>query len=37
MWNRDPKFAKSLRNAHQQGVQIHCIKTNISFKGNDLL
>ncbi len=32
MWNRDPKFAKSLRNAHQQGVQIHCIKTNISLK-----
>ena len=32
MWNRDPEFAKALKNAHEHGVQIHCIKTNISLK-----
>lgn len=32
MWNRDPEFARALKTAHEHGVQIHCIKTNISLK-----
>ncbi|MCH7613367.1 MAG: DNA/RNA nuclease SfsA [Candidatus Marinimicrobia bacterium] len=32
MWNRDPEFAKALKNAYDGGVRIHCITTNISLK-----
>lgn len=30
MWNRDPEFAKALKNAQNHGVKIYCIKTKIS-------